>query len=379
MVQNGEQTTAMDLIYLMSCAVNEKKPSSERCAKMDLEAVLKFAKLHLLSATAAYALEKTVPLPTEWQDAKAASIRKTIIFNSERAKVLQALDENGIWYLPLKGCILKDYYPKAAMREMADNDILCDGNRMSDVKKIMLILGYRCVEFGRSKHDVYHKKNMNFEMHKTLFNPVISPAFASYFENIKDRLIKDEGNQFGYHLKDEDFYIHSLCHMYFHYNDAGIGLRALLDVYVMNKKKRQLMDWDYIRRELERLELNSFEQEVRSLADRTFSLEPLSPEEQKQLTILINSTCFGLYSSYLAKRMAHIDSRAAKRKYIFRRFFPDSNYLRINYPTVYRYKILYPFLLVFRLFHGLIIRRKRLIQEYKMLKQCQTQDSSAVS
>ena len=369
----------MDLIYLVSYAVNELKPSPERCAEMDLESVLSLAKLHMLSAAAAVALEKTVSLPTSWRDAKGTAIRRMIIFNSERTKVLRAFDENGIWYAPLKGAVLKNYYPKAEMREMADNDILCDGTKMVQLRKIMQALGFECASFGRTNHDVYRKNKMNFEMHRTLFRPYAFPLFDSYYADVKERLIKDDDTLSGYHMSDEDFYIYILCHMFQHYDSAGIGLRALLDIYVINQKKGRSLNREYIGRELKRLDLKAFESEVRILAEKTFSLQPLSEEEQEQLAFFFKSNCFGLISIFLAKRISKINSKSAKRRYIFRRFFPEANFIRIFYPRVYQYKILYPFFCVYRIFYGLIKHRKKLLLEYQMLKQCQFNKLSGCS
>lgn len=366
--QNVKKTAAMDLLYLVSCAVNEETPCSERCAAIDTEAVLKLAKVHMLSAAAAFALEKTITLPPAWKNAKGTAMRRMILFDAERARVLRTLDENGIWFLPLKGCVLKDYYPKAAMREMADNDILCDGSRMADVREIMSQLGYQCEFFNLSNHDVYQKDVMSFEMHKSLFKPSLSPAFDAYYADIKDRLVRDADTRFGYHMTDEDFYIYILCHMFKHYDNGGINLRTLLDIYVINKKNGDSLDWDYVGRELERLEMKSFERDMRLFAAKTFSMQPLSDEEQDQLSFFINSSCFGFFSSSLSKQLNNDDSKKAKRRYVLSRIFPNAEFLEKYHPVVYRYRILYPFLLIYRAVIGLIKKPKRLLSEYRTLK-----------
>lgn len=375
MSQSTENATAMDLIYLVSCAVNELTPSPERCAAMDLEAVLRLAKSHMLTVVAAFALEKTISLPVPWRDAKATSIRRMIIFDSERAKVLRALDEDGIWYLPLKGIILKNCYPKAAMREMADNDILCDSNRMADVKNNMIGLGYYVQSFGHGNVDVYNKGNLSFEIHKTLFFLNLFPLFDVYYGNLKDRLIKDDDNRFGYHMRDEDFYIYLLCHMYKHYEDFGLGLRSLLDVYVFCKQKEQLLDWEYIGNELEKLEIKGMEHDMRTLALKIFSFRSLSESEWAQISYFIDSGCHGSFSTFFSRKLNNDDSKKAKIRYAFSRIFPDADYLKVYYPTVYRHRILYPFLVLCRPIKGLLKKPKELSSEYKNLKQYRKKES----
>ncbi|MBQ4193481.1 MAG: nucleotidyltransferase family protein, partial [Clostridia bacterium] len=85
-----------------------------------------------------------------------------ILFNAARDDVLRELERNGIWYLPLKGIILKNEYPISALREMSDNDILCDGEKMEQVRSVMISLGYKNTEFGKDNHDVYKKKQLSF-------------------------------------------------------------------------------------------------------------------------------------------------------------------------------------------------------------------------
>mgnify|MGYP002969688486 CR=1 FL=1 len=79
-------------------------------------------------------------------------------------------------YLPLKGIIMKDYYPSVGMRQMSDNDILFDKayakqirDYMSDndilfdadawerMEKHMISEGYKAEYVGKGNHDVYHK------------------------------------------------------------------------------------------------------------------------------------------------------------------------------------------------------------------------------
>ncbi|MBQ2536909.1 MAG: nucleotidyltransferase family protein, partial [Ruminococcus sp.] len=121
MSQIEETKTAMDLIYLVSCAVNNVIPDAQRCGEMDDEAVYSLANRHMLSAAAAFALKKVMPLPNHWHNAIGNSMRRLVIYHAERSKILREFDERGIRYLPLKGIILKGIYPKPEMREMSDN------------------------------------------------------------------------------------------------------------------------------------------------------------------------------------------------------------------------------------------------------------------
>ena len=49
--------TAMDVIYLASCAVNDTVPEKVRVEQMDLEAVYALGSRHMITAAVAFALE----------------------------------------------------------------------------------------------------------------------------------------------------------------------------------------------------------------------------------------------------------------------------------------------------------------------------------
>ena len=129
----------------------------------------------------------------------------------DRAQLFERLEADQIWYMPLKGSLLKDLYPRYGMRQMSDNDILFDSSRAEDVRQIMESMGFTTKHFGHGNHDVYFKKpESNFEMHTSIIDHN-DERFFEYYRNVKDRLIKDEGNDYGYHFSDEGFlYIHDI-------------------------------------------------------------------------------------------------------------------------------------------------------------------------
>ncbi len=368
MIKSEVMKTAMDLIYLVSCAVNNLIPDAQRCCEMDDDAVYSLANRHMLSAAAACALEKVMPLPRHWFNAKGNSKRRLIIFQAERARLLEALDERGIRYLPLKGIILKDLYPKAEMREMSDNDILFDGTKAAEVRAVMESLGFECVEFGNLNHDVYHKKPVSFEMHRNLFNSIEHPKAFSYYKTINERLIKDENNRCGYHMTDDDFYIYCINHMYKHFSDTGTGLRSLLDIYIINKTKGASLDREYIGGELDCFGIREYELKTRRLAEKVFSLQSLSDSDKDELAFYIESGSFGTTDNYIVNKLGNDDSSKAKHRYILRRIFPSEKHLELYEPFVYRHRALYPLFVVYRPFRGLVKKRKKLIGEYKSLK-----------
>ena len=365
------------MIYLLSCAFNGEVPDKDRCKAMDLHNVYRLASLHFLAAAAAFALEQVMELPHEFDQAKKKAIRKISLFEIERSAVLGEFEKAEIWYLPLKGIVLGDYYPKTAMREMSDNDILCDPKRIDDVRPIMERRGYSFERFEEYNEDVYEKPpTMVFEIHRTLFNEKKTVLLYEYYKDIEDRLVRE--SEFGRKLTDEDFYIYLIAHMYKHYSNRGTGLRSLADTFVFLNKFADVLDREYVDAELEKLELSDFERKVSSLSRKVFTNTPLTEKEEKTLDHFIFSSVYGdpetAETNKYLRAMDHDVSDKSKKKYFRSRVFLSGEKLKQNYPFVNKHRVLYPALVVYRPIKGLIMRPKSIFGEYRKVKKLKKED-----
>ena len=371
--------TAMDLIYLVSCAVNEEKPDKKICDKINLTSLYGLAVRHSLSAAAAIALEKVMVLPENFKEAKYKAVRRLSLLNVERTSILNELEDKQIWYLPLKGIVIKDCYPKTSMREMSDNDILCDEDKMPEVKAVMEDLGYKCTRYGKENHDVYEKPDkLVFEMHHSLFDSQDEPEFYTYFRNIKDKLIKDADNGYGYHMTNEDMYIYLICHLYKHYNTMGTGIRSILDIYLYNIKFKDKLDRAYLDTEFQKLDLVEFEQGIREFSNKLFTGQELSEDELGELSFIVESNSHGSNDIILSRKLDNDDSIRAKSKYLIHRLFPPESYYKRNKPAIYRHKILYPFWVVYRPVKGAITHPKKMLVEFKRITRFKKKDNKGI-
>ena len=375
--KNRIRKSADDLIYLLSCAFNEEIPSIERCREMNLADVYHIASMHFLASAAAFALEQVMELPHEFDQAKKKAIRKLSLFEIERSAVLGEFEKAGIWYLPLKGIVLGKYYPKTAMREMSDNDIFCDPERIDDVIPIMKRRGYSFERLYDSYEDVYEKPpTMVFEIHRTLFNEKKTVLLYEYYKDIEDRLVRE--SEFGRKLTDEDFYIYLIAHMYKHYSNRGTGLRSLADTFVFLNKFADVLDREYVDAELEKLELSDFERKVSSLSRKVFTNTPLTEKEEKTLDHFIFSSVYGdpetAETNKYLRAMDHDVSDKSKKKYFRSRVFISGEKLKQNYPFVNKHRVLYPALVVYRPIKGLIMRPKSIFGEYRKVKKLKKED-----
>ena len=366
---------AYDLRYLAACAVNGIMPEKEKIETMDLEKLYKMSRSHSLSALAAMTLSSGgVKISSEWKAEQDKAVRKNILFDSERAKLLQFMEQNGIWYLPMKGIILKDMYPKLGMREMADNDILFDKSRQEDVLTFMQQNGYDAASVGKGAHDTYYKPPVfNFELHTRMFAESTSEIFSTYYENIKEKLIPDEGKHYAYHMSDEDYYIHMVAHEHKHFSHSGTGLRSLIDRYVYLSKKGSALDFEYIENECMALGIAAFEKDSRTLCKKTFSdprLPILTEKETEMLEYYMFSTTYGTMSQSIQHRIEKeygTSNKSARFRYLMRRIFPKVDFYKDFCPVAYKYKILIPAVWFYRLVRALFKRRKQIKHEFDVV------------
>ena len=367
--RNYNLKNALDLMYLASCSLNSTQPDAERLKAMHQNAVARLGALHGLLSCAAFSIEKVTPLPHGLDQVKKKAIRKVALFDIERIRIFSEFEKHGIWYCPLKGIILKSCYPMLGMREMSDNDILCDPSKMAEIKQIMESLGYECEEFGEFNHDVYTKlPTLEFEMHHALFDENKYPRLAEYFSGIKDRLT---GEGCKLRMTDADCYIYLICHIYKHYIFSGTGLRNLTDIYAYKRHFDLAPFEEYIDGELEKLGLLEFEKELSALAENVLNGKDLDFAGEELLLKLASAGTYGnddtARDNRIIRRLNSGGVKQSKLKYYRKRVLPDSEYLKDNYPAVYKHKALYPLLLVYRPVKGAVTHPKKIIDEIKRL------------
>ncbi len=378
------QKNGLDLLYLASCALHGKKPLKERIMQMNLRELYLLSCEQSLGAVVFFAIEKSdvypamdVELKQRWLEYKEKAVRKNILMDAERKRIFSYLEENGIWYMPLKGCIIKDLYPSVGMRQMADNDILFDSTYAKEVEQFFKASGYEATA-GLGAHDIYHKPPVyNYEMHRSLFDVTHDDTWKSYYDNIKERLLCKSGTNFEYYFSKEDFYIYNTVHAYKHFSSSGCGLRWLIDSYVLCLKWEKELDWDYISRELTKLGIVSFEEKSRMLAKKL--LEPsetekeLSGEELDLLNYCIGSSTYGTKEQQVSHKLQKIQQQGditgkTKWKYYVERIFPSQKKCESYYPFFAKHRWLKPVLVLYRLYRAVFVKHKEIQEEIRIVR-----------
>ena len=315
-------------LQLLGHYLNNEKPNDFSLSEEEIEGFTKFAHRHSLSALTYKALSFIGVESKQLEQRYYASLKKSVLFEQERKELYEYLNENQIDFLPLKGIILKDYYPDPYTREFADNDILFDDDKDRLVKKFFTERYYKVEQFGKSNHDVYMKKPcLNFEMHRLLFGETVdSEVIIKYFENfIKTSPIK-EG--YEHYLKPEDFYE---------------------------------LDFDYINQELAKLNLLNFSNLISKLSGIALSGKELGDDDLETLYFMSLSGTYGTLENNVNRGVA----KKGRFRYIMSRIFPPMSTYKALYPWAYKTKVLIPVAWFVRFFRIIFTNPKRAVKEIK--------------
>ena len=147
--------------------------------------------------------------------------------------VSEALDKAGIPYIPLKGAVLRKYYPRSDMRTSSDIDILVREEALNKaVESIETQTLFR--KQDRAYHDV--------SMLSPWFHLELHFSIKENAENI-DRLLSrawefaaPSGAGSMYSFTPEYQIFHVAAHMCYHFLHGGLGIRSFLDLWLLRNR-----------------------------------------------------------------------------------------------------------------------------------------------
>jgi hypothetical protein len=307
-----------------------------------------------------YAAKKGAFALTEMEWANLEKIHATAVyktlFQEEELKCISSLfSKNGIKFLPLKGSILRQWYPSNDLRSMADLDILIPKNDFKQVKKFLPSLGYTLKHEG-GNHDVYMKKPfMNIEIHRNMIDE--SYALSVYYHDIwsKTKLKNQDSTELK--LTDEDFYLFVIAHGAKHFNNGGTGIRFLLDVYFILKHHPNL-NQSYLMQELHKMGLIAFEQQMRKLAFGWIEDVPLDEDDEVIGDYMVKSGVYGtVQHSIISQLSFQKEMNQLKQKkwiYLWKKAFPSYSFMKRAFPSLRYVPFLLPVFYCFRIIRSIL-------------------------
>lgn len=364
----------LNLIEIIRNVLHNETPSDYE----NYEEIYRLAKFHQVDCITYLGIKdkKEVTLYKDWKKAYDAASIRNVYFEAEREIILQEMKKHDLSYMPLKGINLLSCYQDYGMRMMSDNDILygfveernqclyLNKNREKEAQNIMVNI-MKSLDYDvyslKGKDDVFQKKPFyNFEMHRRLTER--GHMHYDYYINPFQYAVRDDVDHNLFRLSVEEEYIYIIEHAFKHYEFAGVGIRYLIDMYVYLRMYKDKMNFEYISKQIKKLKMEDFYDKSYKLCFNAFDYE-MDEDDKKFLDFLLSCGIYGTDKQQMDNRMKGNN----KFTYLLKRLYPITEDYQDQYPIFYKYKILFPFLPIYRLTLALIKSPNRIFTEIKRL------------
>ena len=266
-------------------------------------------------------------------------------------KILADFESAGIKAMPMKGYILKNLYPASEMREMVDVDILIDTAQYEQIKPIMEQNGFTFDKESAHEYIFIRLPAVAVELHKSIV-PNYNGELYSYYGDGWRLAKKKQGYENIYELSKEDFYIYTVVHAAKHYIGSGIGMRHVVDMWVLKNAYMPDMDKAYLDAELEKLQLAKFNKMMCDLADVWFGSGEMYDELKYMEEFILGGGVLGTKERANAAEIyrTSVDKSFTKRKKetLINLIFPKLSVLKEKYKILEKMPFLYPFAVIWR-------------------------------
>lgn len=264
----------------------------------------------------------------------------------EYENLCNALEKAQIPFLPLKGSVIRKYYPEAWMRTSCDIDILV---REEDTEKAKMLLvneyGYIC--HGQSSHDVslFTPTNIHIELHYDLVEDGSANKASEVLKNVWNTAVNRDSFSFWYEMPDEMYYFYHLAHMAKHFENGGCGIRPFIDLWILDNIQGANVE---IRNKLlEQGELLKFADVARKLSRVWLENEEYDAVCKQMDDYILRG---GVYGNDENRIIVQQQKNGGRLKYALSKIFISYDEIKFLYPILQKHRWLTPIMEVRRWF-----------------------------
>jgi len=283
---------------------------------------------------------------------------KSTALKVDSVDLIELLGSNGIICVPLKGYNIRKLYPVEDMRFSLDFDCLVKKQQVNLLEKVLEKNEYKYYKKTDMHIEYLSKRETLLEFHVKLFEDFLPKCFA-------EEVISEYTTQGK--LSGETEYIIALSHLASHFIYGGVGIRNVIDLYLLNK----LVDRSVLDAKLEKLNLKKFDNAFTSLAQVIFENKQANEFDEKLLNCIFNSSYLGGENSkekFILALNYEGDLKKAKKKSFWKKVYPSYREMCNIYPNLKTKKWLLPFYHVARHF-SIIFKRSSHLSKVKEIKE----------
>ena len=246
--------------------------------------------------------------------------------NYELGRLREAMNEAKIPFIPLKGSLLRRYYPEPWMRTSCDIDVLVHEEEVDDAAQIIVDkLGYTYEK--KNYHDVSLMSDggVHLELHHSIKEnePNIDLLLSECWDYAAP------SDDYEYCFTNEFFYFHQIAHASYHFLHGGCGVRPFLDLYLLQRKMP--FDNTVLDVMLERSRIKKFFDAAKALSEVWFGGSEHSDVTRRMEDYLLRG---GVYGSTQSSMAVGQQKEKGRLGYIINRIWLPYELLRITYPRL---------------------------------------------
>ena len=287
--------------------------------------------------------------------------------NHEYKRICDCFQQNSIQFVPLKGSIIRDYYPEPWMRTSCDIDILIHEEDLKKTTDALLAIGFT-TDGVRNYHDIsFFLGNTHLELHFNICesNKQLDVVLKDVWKHI------EQYDGYEYRENSAFFMFHHIAHMAYHFLSGGCGIRSVLDLWILRKKYQY--DEEQLLELLNKCHLVSFYNNICILSEIWFGDKEHNETTLKMEKHIIEGGAYGSSDKGAATGIAL--HKGNKTKYKLSIAFPPYIDMCNMYPSLKKHKILLPFCYIHRLFSKLFGRKGKKVRErYKTINNCSKEE-----
>jgi len=294
----------------------------------------------------------------------------------EYDKLCDCLEKAQIPFIPLKGSVIRKYYPEAWMRTSCDIDVLV---REEDVEKAVSVLAdeNRYTYQGKTSHDIslFTPNKIHIELHYSLLEDGIANESSEVLGKVWSTVVVRDGFEFLYDMPDEMYYFYHIAHMAKHFENGGCGIRPFIDLLILdNIKEKDIKKRNEI---LEKGKLLKFAETVCKLSKIWFAEAEYDIISQQMESYILRG---GIYGNDENRISFQQQKKGGRIKYVFSKIIIPYDEIKFHYPILQKHRWLTPFMEVRRWFKLFSVRQaKRTIKNFRQTQNTvESKDDSVV-
>ena len=257
--------------------------------------------------------------------------------NSELETLKTAFEEEKIPFIPLKGSVIRQYYPEPWLRTSCDIDILV---HEEDIERAIAFLtnknGYTLEKKAYHDYSLFSPAGVHLELHFNLKET--RDKIDKLLVKAWDYAYWRDENYYEYLFTNEFFIYHQLAHASYHFVGGGCGIRPFIDVFLLEKHLK------YDKNKLDELltegGIKIFSDDFYHLSKVWFAGEKHSEITEKMEIFLLSGGVYGNAENKTASEQSRNKGKAGN---IFKRIWMPYDHLIILYPDLKGKRILQPF------------------------------------